>query len=142
MYKSQGLPLNFIVLGALALLVLVVAVAFFIASGATFGDKDWDYHVWDCDVIYGFKSGCGACDRAREILDCFDYKVCYLDVRLSYYRDFLAEKNVRAVPFLMCPMDTNTFIVGEFNRETFKNFMTENCPVLRDLPTCDEVCPE
>lgn len=35
--KSQGLPLNFIVLGALALLVLVVAVAFFIAGGATFG---------------------------------------------------------------------------------------------------------
>ena len=34
--KSQGLPLNFIVLGALALLVLVVAVAFFIAGGSTF----------------------------------------------------------------------------------------------------------
>ncbi len=33
--KAQGLPLNFIILGALALLVLVVAVAFFMSGTAT-----------------------------------------------------------------------------------------------------------
>lgn len=33
--KAQGLPLNFIILGALALLVLVVAVAFFMTGTAT-----------------------------------------------------------------------------------------------------------
>ena len=33
--KAQGLPLNFVILGALALLVLVVAVAFFMSGTAT-----------------------------------------------------------------------------------------------------------
>ena len=33
--KAQGLPLNFIILGALALLVLVVAVAFFMSGTTT-----------------------------------------------------------------------------------------------------------
>jgi hypothetical protein len=35
--RAQGLPLNFIILGALALLVLVVVVAFFITGAGGFG---------------------------------------------------------------------------------------------------------
>ncbi|RLG18803.1 hypothetical protein DRN75_00690 [Nanoarchaeota archaeon] len=43
--KGQGLPLNFIVLGALALLVLVVVIAYFVTGGASIFQQTSDTQV-------------------------------------------------------------------------------------------------
>ena len=43
--KGQGLPLNFIVLGALALLVLVVVIAYFVTGGASIFQQTSDTDV-------------------------------------------------------------------------------------------------